>query len=114
MRAAGRVAGPHRQPAGAELSAEVSSGLMGPDDDHDLRAGHQQNLNDWYWTDGNMLTTNYLYASLLYLRCPSPRGGHPRSVPPRVRQQRGHLVQPQVDLQRRGLHGAGHQVQDTA
>lgn len=52
MRAAGRVAGPHRQPAGAELSAEVSSGLMDPDDDDDLRAGHQQNLNDWYWTDG--------------------------------------------------------------
>ena len=53
MRAAGRVAGAHRQPAGAELSAEVSSALMGPDDDDDLRAGHQQNLNDWYWTDGN-------------------------------------------------------------
>ena len=52
MRAAGRLAGAHRQPAGAELSAQVSSRLMDLGDDHHLRAGHQQNLNDWYWTDG--------------------------------------------------------------
>ena len=62
MRAAGRLAGPHRQPAGAELSAQVSSRLMDlGDDDDDLRAGHQQNLNDWYWTDGK----NHLLSMLL-------------------------------------------------
>ena len=63
VRAAGRLAGPHRQPAGAELSAQVSSALMdlGDDDDEDLRAGHQQNLNDWYWTDGK----NHLLSMLL-------------------------------------------------
>ena len=63
---------------------------------------------------GLTVRTIHLFAFLLYLHCASPRGGHPRSVHPRVRQQRGHLVQPQVDLQRRGLHGTGHQVQDTA